>query len=176
MTTRKKSLSRAFTLVELSLAIGIGMAVSAISLALFQQQLTFLGIFRSQSFLTEEVPVINMHVSKLVGKAERFRLHTTVDEAVAGIAPRLTASPVLILNFRQPDGTVRASILSFENRGSGKALYHYTVSDDGEIAAPQWHVTKAPRDISFAVEQGILRMTLTGPNDERITYSGAMTQ
>jgi hypothetical protein len=50
------------------------------------------------------------------------------------------------------------------------------VSNDGEVAAPQWHVTKTPRDISFAVEQGILRMTLTGPNDERITYSGAMTQ
>jgi hypothetical protein len=66
--------------------------------------------------------------------------------------------------------------LSFENRGTGKALYHYVVSDDGELNAPQWHVTKAPSDVSFAVEQGILRMTLTGPNNERVTYSGAMTQ
>lgn len=176
MTIRKPSFRRAFTLIELSLAIGIGMAVSALSLALFQQQLSFLNIFRSQSFLTEEVPVINMHVSKLVGKAERFRLHATVEEALSGLSPRLTASPVLILNFRQPDGSVRASILSFENRGTGKALYHYVVSDDGELNAPQWHVTKAPSDVSFAVEQGILRMTLIGPNNERVTYSGAMTQ
>lgn len=176
MIIHKKITRSAFTLVELSLAIGIGMAVSALSLALFQQQLSFLNIFRSQSFLTEEVPLINMHVSKLVGKAERFRLHATVDDALNGVAPRLTASPVLILNFRQPDGSVRASILSFENRESGKALYHYVVSDEGEVNAPQWHVTKAPRDVSFAVEQGILRMTLTGPNNERVTYSGAMTQ
>ena len=176
MTIRKPSTRRAFTLVELSLAIGIGMAISAVSLALFQQQLTFLNIFRSQSFLTEEVPIINMHVSKLVGKAERFRLHATVDDALSGTAPRLTASPVLILNFRQPDGSVRASILSFEDRGSGKALYHYAVSDDGQLNAPQWHVTNAPSDVSFAVEQGILRMTLTGPNNERVIYSGAMTQ
>jgi hypothetical protein len=176
MTIRKQGRSRAFTLVELSLAIGIGMAISALSLALFQQQLSFLNIFRSQSFLTDEVPVINMHVSKLVGKAERFRLHATVEDALNGVAPRLTASPVLILNFRQPDGSMRASILSFENRGNGKALYHYVVADDGTLNAPQWHVTKAPSDVSFAVEQGILRMTLTGPNNERVTYSGAMTQ
>ena len=48
MTIRKPNIRRAFTLIELSLAIGIGMAVSALSLALFQQQLSFLNIFRSQ--------------------------------------------------------------------------------------------------------------------------------
>ncbi|MCX6878853.1 MAG: hypothetical protein NTW21_34335 [Verrucomicrobia bacterium] len=167
---------RGFTLIELSLAILLGMAIGAISLALFNQQLAFLQIYRAQTFLTDEAPLISLHVSKLVGKAERFRLHDTVADALSGARPRSTASPVLVLNFRQPSGVVRAAILSFENRGSGPALYYYVVPESGVLGAPQWHLTKAPTDVAFSVTQGILHMTLTGPNAERITYSGAMTQ
>ena len=77
-------------------------------LALFNQQLAFLKIYRAQNFLTEEAPLISMYVSRLVGKADRFRLHDTVADALAGANPRLTASPVVVMNFRQPDGTMRA--------------------------------------------------------------------
>lgn len=154
----------------------MGMGIAAIILVMFNQQLAFLRFYRDQSFLTEEAPLVSMHVSKLVGKAERFRLHANVADARAGFSPTYAASPVLVLNFRQPDGTVRASILSFEDRGSGKALYYYLESPDGSLVTPQWYLTKAAKDISFSVEQGILRMTLTGPKNEQITYSGAMTQ
>jgi hypothetical protein len=165
-----------FTLVELTVAISMGMAVSAIILVMFNQQLAFLRFYRDQTFLTEEAPLVSMHVSKLVGKAERFRLHANVVEARAGFAPSYSASPVLVLNFRQPNGTVRASILSYEDRGAGKALYYYLESPDGSLVTPQWYLTKMPKDVSFSVQQGILRMTLTGPNNEQVTYSGAMTQ
>jgi len=165
-----------FTLVELSLAILLGMAIAAMSLALFNQQLACLKIYKIQSFLTNDAPLISMHVSKLVGKAERFRLHRTVAEALAGTNPQSTASPVIVLNFRQPDGVVRAAILSFENRGSGPALYYYLVPLSGSLGTPQWYITKQPTNIAFSVQQGILQMTLTGPAGEQVTYSGAMTQ
>jgi len=167
---------RGFSLLELSLAMMIGLAIGAMVLALFNQQLAFLKIYKVQGFLTEEAPVISMHVSKLVGKAERFRLHDTVADALAGSSPRTTSSPVLVLNFRQPDGVMRASILSFENRGIGMALYYYVVPLSGVLGVPQWYITKVPTNVAFTVDQGILRMTLTGPSSERITYSGAMTQ
>ena len=165
-----------FTLVELTLVISVGMAIGAMVLVLFNQQLAFLKIYRAQNFLTDEAPLVSIHVSRLVGKAERFRLHATVASALAGTAPTYAASPVLVLNFRQPDGVMRASILSFEDRGLGKALYYYVVPLSGTLGAPEWYLTKAPKDVSFAVNQGILRMTLTGPNNEVVTYSGAMTQ
>lgn len=171
-TTRQ----RGVTLIELTLAISIGMAIASMAMALFNQQLTFLRIFRVQEFLTEEAPVINLHVSKLVGKAERFRLHSSVAEALTGANPKSTASPVLVLNFRQPDGIVRAAILAFQNLGSGPALYYYVVPTSGVLGAPQWYISRQPRNVAFTVETGILRMTLTGPNGETITYSGAMTQ
>jgi hypothetical protein len=162
--------------VELTLALLIGMIIASVSMALFSNQLAFLRIYALQNFLTEEAPVINLHVGKLVGKAERFRLHGSLADALTGNNPRTAASPVLVLNFRQPDGVVRAGILAFEDRGGGPALYFHVVPVSGVLGEPQWYISKQARDISFTVETGILRMTLTGPNGEVVTYSGAMTQ
>ena len=167
---------RGFTLLELTIAIMMGLATGTMVLSLFNQQLAFLKIFKAQSFLTEEAPIISMYVSRLVGKADRFRLHDSVSDALSGTNPRLTASPVVLLNFRQPDGTMRATILSFEDRGSGFALYYYVVPVTGVLGTPQWAVSKSPSNVVFTMEQGVLRMTLTGPNGEEITYSGTMLQ
>ena len=165
---------RGFTLIELSVAIMLGMATGSMVLTLFNQQLAFLRIFKDQSFLTEEAPIISSYVSRLIGKADRFRLHASVADALSGTNPRLTASPVVVLNFKQPDGSIRATILSFERPATGPVLYHYVVPVAGVLAPATWAVTKAPSDVSFAVEQGVLRMRLTGPRSEQITYSGTM--
>lgn len=167
---------RGFTLIELTIAMMIGMITSTMVLALFNQQLAFLKLYKSQNFLTEEAPVISMYVSRLVGKADRFRLHDSVSDALSGSNPRLTPSPVVVLNFRQPDGKMRATILSFEDRGGGPALYYYVVPVSGVLGTPQWAVTKSPRNVVFSMNQGLLLMTITGPRNERITYSGSMLQ
>lgn len=174
MKTLLLSARRGFTLIELTIAMVMGIATGGMVIALFNQQLAFLRIYQTQNFLTDEAPVISMYVSKLVGKADRFRLHDSVADALAGRNPRLTASPVVVLNFRQPDGTLRASILSFEDRGTGRALYHYVVPTNGVLGAPEWYVTNKPANVEFAMQEGVLRMTLTGPAGEQITYSGTM--
>lgn len=176
MRITRHRLRRGMTLIELSVAMMLGLVLGTMTLALFNQQLAFLNIFKAQNFLADEAPVISMYVSRLVGKADRFRLHDSVANALAGTNPRLTASPVVVLNFRQPDGTMRATILSFENRGTGNALYYYVVPVSGVLGTPQWAVTKSPSDVSFSIVEGVLRMALTGPNGEQITYSGTMQQ
>lgn len=168
--------NRGLTLIELSIAMSIGMLMGSMLLALFNQQLAFLRIFKAQNFLTDEAPIVSMYVSKLVGRSDRFRLHDSVADALSGTNPRLTASPVVVLNFRQPDGSAKAAILSFEDQGTGPALYYYVVPSAGLLGAPQWAVTKAPAAVTFAMAEGVLRMTLTGPNGEQITYSGTMQQ
>ena len=176
MKSISKRARRGFTLIELSIAIMMGLATGTMVLALFNQQLAFLQIFKAQGFLTEEAPIISTYVSRLVGKADRFRLHDSVADALSGINPRLTESPVVVLNFRQPDGTMRATILSFENQGSGLALYYYVVPVTGVLGTPLWAVTKAPSKVAFRMDAGVLRMILTGPNLEEIIYSGTMLQ
>jgi hypothetical protein len=165
---------RGFTLIELTVAMMVGMAIGATVLAMLNQQIAFLRIFRAQSFLHEEVPIISNHISKMVSTAERFRLHASLDDALDGTNPRLTDSPVLVMNFRQPDGTLRAGILSYEDRGQGDALYYYVVPLSGVLGAPQWAVTSEPANVSFSVESGILRTRLTGPAGEEVTFSGSM--
>ena len=167
---------RGFTLIELSIVMMMGMMTGSMVLALFNQQLAFLKIYQTQNFLTEEAPVVSVYVSRLLGKADRFRLHDSVADALAGKNPRLTSSPVVVLNYRQPDGTMRASILSFEDLGSGPVLDYYVVPVTGVLADPQWSVTTKASNVEFTLDQGVLRMILTGPAGEQITYSGTMQQ
>jgi type II secretory pathway pseudopilin PulG len=169
-----RRLRRGFTLIELSVAMTMGIMTGSLVVALFNQQLAFLKIYRAQNFLTEEAPIISTYVSRLIGKADRYRLHASVSDALGGINPRLTESPVVVLNFRQPDGTMRSSIVSFEDRGGGPALYYYIVPTTGLLGNPEWAVSKLPSKVTFSVEQGVLRMHLTGPGGEQIIYSGTM--
>jgi type II secretory pathway pseudopilin PulG len=174
MKTPLHRLRRGFTLIELSVALTMGIMTGSLVIALFNQQLAFLKIYRAQNFLTEEAPIISTYVSRLIGKADRYRLHASVSDALGGISPRLTDSPVVVLNFRQPDGSMRSAILSFEDRGGGPALYYYIVPLTGVLGTPQWAVSKLPSNVSFSVVQGVLRMHLTGPAGEQIIYSGTM--
>jgi prepilin-type N-terminal cleavage/methylation domain-containing protein len=176
MKTSRHATRRGFTLIELSVALFMGLMTGSMVLAMFNQQLAFLKIYQTQSFLTEEAPMISMHVGRLVGKADRFRLHDSVGDALTGANPRLTSSPVVVLNFRQPDGTMRATLLAFEDRGTGPALYYYVVPTNGMLGAPQWAVSNKPAKVEFIMDQGVMRMILTGPAGEQITYSGTMQQ
>jgi Prokaryotic N-terminal methylation motif len=177
MKTNCRSARGGFTLIELSMAMTMGMVVAGMVLLLFNQQLAFLRVYKTQNFLTEEAPLISNYVGKLVGKADRFRMHDSLADALANTKIRTTASPVVVLNFRQPDGSMRASILAFQNLGAGPALYYYVVPPPpGVLGTPQWVVTNKPTNVSFAMEQGVLRMALAGPQGEQITYSGTMQQ
>lgn len=167
-------LRRGFTLVELSLAMVMGSLAGAMILALFNQQIAFLKIYRTQNFLTEEAPIISAYISRIISSADRYRLHDSLEDALVGRNPRMGPSPVAVFNFRQPDGTMRATLLSFEDRGDGAQLYYYVVPEVGPLEEPEWSVTSTPANVEFAVEQGILRMILTGPAGEQIIYSGSM--
>ncbi len=176
MKTAVTKIKRGFTLVELSIVMMVGIMVGTMVIALFNQQIAFLKVFRAQSFLAEEAPMCSLYVSSIVGKADRYRLHDSVADALTGSNPRLTPTSVVLLNFRQPDGSMRASILSFEDRGEGDgpALYYYVVPELGVLDDPEWAVTTMATDVQFSMDQGILRTRLTGPAGEQITYSGTM--
>lgn len=171
----KSRLKKGFTLLELTVAIMVGLAIGSMVLAMLNQQIAFLKIYRAQSFLNEEAPIISNHVSKLLLNAERVRLHGSLADAAAGINPRLTESPVLVLEYRHSDGSIREGVLSFENRGHGNALYYYLRSaQTGVLSNPQWTVTNKPSNVAFSVDSGVIRTRITGPAGEEITFSGAM--
>jgi len=167
-----------FTLIELTLAVFIGMAVASTCLVLVNQQFSFLRIYAAQAFLTEEAPIISTYMTKLIGQAERYRLHNSLADGLAGANPTLTNATTLVLNFQEPDGTARSGILCFQKLATDAApvLYYYVVPATGTPATPSWILSKKPTDVRFSIESGILRMRLTGPSNELITYSGTMQQ
>lgn len=163
---------RGYTLLELTLAMSIGMMVATMSLLLLNQQMAFMRIFRAQDFLTREAPVINNYVVRVIGAAEGYRLYTDLDSMNGGGDPVLADAKVLVLRFREADGTVRASVLSFEGAGDDAGLYYRVVPENGVLGDPDWAVSKQATAVSFSVEQGVLRMRLDGPNGESLVYSG----
>lgn len=166
------------TLIELTLAMGLGMSIAAIVLVLVNQQIAFLRIFGTQNFLTEEAPMIGMYVGKIAGKAERFRLYNSVNDAKSKINPQLGKASVLAMDFRQPDGTWQLAYLVFENKNSRNELNYYleknTVTPPEWVSA--WPVSTKAREVSFSVINGILQMRIEGTSGEVITYSGTMQQ
>ena len=174
MKTGFRKIRRAFTLIEMTIVIMVGMMIGSITIAIFNQQLAFLRIYQIQSFATEEAPMISIYLNRLIGKADRFRLHSSMSEALSGANPQTDPSPICVLNFRQPDGTMRASILAFEDTADGKRLNYYVVPESGPLASPQWSITRRAENVEFYMEQGILRTILTGPQGEQLIYSGTM--
>jgi len=165
---------RGYTLVELTLAMSVGIIISALVMSLLNQQLSFLKIFRAQSFLVTEAPMLNNYVVKLVGNADSYRLYASIDDLVAGRPQVMADAPVIMLRFKEPNGTFRASVLSFEDPGTGTGLYYRMVNNAGVLGTPSWALSKRPSNVRFAIENGILRMVVSGSNGEELTYSGAM--
>lgn len=165
---------RGYTLLELTLAMVVGMMIASITLLLFNQQMAFVRIFNAQDFLTREAPLINNYVVRVLGSAEGYRLYTDMNSLRTGGSPVLSNAKVLVLRFRESDGTIRTSMLSWEDPGSGmgQGLYYRLIPASGTIGTPDWAISKKPTNVIFAVEQGILRMRITGPNGEELIYSG----
>ncbi|HEY1122414.1 MAG TPA: prepilin-type N-terminal cleavage/methylation domain-containing protein [Haloferula sp.] len=170
----RKSRARGYTLIELTLAMAVGVIISAIIMALVNQQLAFLRIFRTQSFLVTEAPMLNNYITKLVSNADSYRLYSSVDDVLTGKPQVLKDAKVIMLRFKEPNGTFRASVLSFETpTGNTKGLYYRMVNTSGVLAAPSWALSKKPEDVTFAIDTGILRVKVKGPNREEVIYSGA---
>jgi hypothetical protein len=166
--------ARGYSLVELTLAMGVGMMVALMLMAIFNQQLAFLKIFSAQSFLTTEAPIINNYMSRVLGSAEGYQLYSSVSAFTSSATPVLADAPVLVLKFKEPSGIFRYSVMSFEDPGSGmgRGLYFRHVTSAGVLGTPEWALTKQPTDVKFSITEGILRARITGPNGEEITYSG----
>lgn len=169
-----RRLAAAYTLVELSMALIVGLTIASVVLVLFNQQVSFLQIYKAQNFLLHEAPTINAYLQRMVGQADKFALYANKTNAVAGTGALSSNAPVLLLQFNEPNGTVKSTIISFETLNSIPQLNYYLVPTSGSLATPQWSITTRPTNVSFSVVNGILQINLTGPSGETITFSGDM--
>ena len=171
----RRSRRRGYTLTELALAMMMGIMVAFMLLAIFNQQLSFLRIFNAQSFLTTEAPILNNYLSRVLSSAEGYNLYRD-KAALDGGDPTLADATLLMLHFKEPNGTFRDAVLYFEDPlapDKGQGLYYRSVAKDtGVLSEAEWALSTKPTSVRFSVVDGILLARITGPNGEIITYSG----
>lgn len=162
--------SRGFTLVELTLAIGLSLGVSAAVVGVLTQHTTFMRILSQFDFLRDDAPQINNVMSRLTGQAVSYRLYANKADAFTNTNAVNTGGTALRLIFRNPNGLIDQTVVVFENVGGRDELnlYQFNVSWP---AQKTWTITSKATAVTFADTTGILEMTLTGPANEQITYS-----
>ena len=161
--TRRK---RGFTLPELATAVGLSLAIAAIMMT---------RIIKAQSFLVDEAPQVNNTIAQIIARADAYRIHNNLSDAIADANAVTENGKVLVLGYLNPDGSRDFGIISFETN-SGQAQLGYYVVDPTvpftNAGNPDWLISRRVQDADFFVESGVFRMELTGPAGESITYSG----
>jgi prepilin-type N-terminal cleavage/methylation domain-containing protein len=166
---------RGFTLPELATAILLSLVIAAIMMTLLQQQVSFHRIIRAQNFLVEEAPQINNSITQIMARADAFRIHSNLSDAVSDANAVTSDGKVLVVGFLNPDGSREFGLISFEAISGENQLGYYRVDSNGSLTNSgdaDWLISRRVANASFFVESGVFRMQLTGPAGEQITYSG----
>ena len=159
-----------YTLMEVSTAMALMLILGTSLVVMLQQHVTFMRLAQRQSFLSSEAPKIGNLVARIVAQADHYLVYPTHDAAVAGNAPVTAGGRAVRLFFRGADQSTETRILSVQSVTNGADLrFHHTLADGGMTS---WSVSDRLADATFASDQGILPVTLAGPNGEIITYGG----
>lgn len=161
---------RGFTLMELSMAMGLMAMLSGALVVMLQQHLTFMGIARQQSFLADEAPKIGNILGRIFQQADHYFIYTSRESALGEGTPVLAGGSAVRLFFRTAGQTTEERIIAAETAASGTSLRFYTPQPDGTVTS--WLICQGLQAATFRADEGILMMTLTGPNGEEISYCG----
>ncbi|MGB2402175.1 MAG: PilW family protein [Akkermansiaceae bacterium] len=177
MTLKCKRNKRGLTLVEMTVIILVGLMVATISLTLFNSQLASYKILKTQNFLISEAPQINNSLNRIIPRANFFRMYSSLTDAQAGTNAVIAEGKVIALKFQDPTNPADSSfgVIAFDADENDLNYYHLENMAELAVASSEWSLSTQLEDVVFAVENGVLRTTMSGPNGEEITYS-ATTQ
>lgn len=170
-----KRLSQGFTLPELATAILLSLAIAAVMMTLMQQQVSFHRIIRAQSFLVDEAPQVNNTITQILSRADAYRIHDNLSDAVSDANAVTADGKVLVLGYVNADGSRDFGIISFETNSGDAQLAYYAVDPTvpfTNAGNPDWLISRRVQNAKFFIQNGVFRMELTGPAGEMITYSG----
>lgn len=161
---------RAFTLIEMTMAMALAMGIAATLIGLLQQQVSFTSILTKFSFLRDDAPQVNTLLTSIVNRADAYRLFGSYQNAKSLSSPIRSDATTLWLRFRNPDGSTDNGAVAFENDQLN--FYYKSHNSANWPTSPTWTISSKPSSVVFANTSGILEITLTGPYGEEITYAG----
>ncbi len=163
---------RGFSLVETTLALFMALWVASATVVLMKQHVYFMKLINQFSFLRDEAPMINILMSRIIQRSDAYRIYESKASAMAGTGALNTGGTAVWLRYRNPDGSFQQSIIAFEINAGETSLNYYLHNGVAWGASPDWTISSLPEVVTFANDSGVLLMTVTGPNQEEITYVG----
>jgi len=161
------------TLVELTIGIMLALMIASATMATLSQQLNMTRMLRDQAFMLEDCPAINNLLSRMLGRIDSYRIYGSVDNAKGMGNGVMTGGRALLLSFRDSMDRMEFAIVAAETVDDGNVrLGIYNRTGGVWQDEPSWIISHQAQDVEFFVENGVLRVRLTGPNGEQITYSG----
>jgi Prokaryotic N-terminal methylation motif len=166
-----------FTLIELTLVLGVSVMVASALIGMFEAHIQMLNQAFKYTFLAQDAPFIGLLLTRTIGNAEDYRIYASGTAARANGTPALTG-PAVQLWMRQPNSTFRQCVVSYETYNGHPALYFYLASSTGVFTAtPNWELAGGQLTNALFVfdsatispldpHPGVLLITLTGSNND----------
>ena len=150
------------------MSIMLGTAV--IMVVMLQQHLYVVQVATKQAFLSHEAPQIGDLLGRIFNQTDHYFVFASRTSALNGEPPVLVDGQAVQLYFKTATQETLQRMIAVETTATGKELRFYTPQPDGTTTS--WLVCNQISDANFSNDQGILSVTLEGPNGEEVTYSG----
>jgi len=166
---------RALTLLELCIVLVIGIAIAGASLQLLSQSVVFHRLLEQQRFILEEAPAVGDMMSRIMKDCDRYRVYASNADATANTAG-VTAGGKAVVLFMSSAGRANQELVMLNAADDGKGgqqleVWHFDNGAWEDQAA--WVAARGMKSIDFSVQDGVLVVTLTGKNDEQVSYAGS---
>jgi hypothetical protein len=180
--TMKTRQQNGFTLIELTLVMGISIMVAGALIGMFQAHIQMLTQAAKYTFLAQDAPFIGLLLTRTVGNAEDYRIYATGTAARSSTGTPALSGLAVRLWMRQPNSTFRQAVVSYEPTNSPPGIYFYLANSTTGVfsATPNWELAGAQLAVpgQLSVPQlfntspsGLLLVTLTGTNYGQYIFS-----
>jgi len=169
----KRRRQSGFTLVELTLVMGISVMVAGALIGMFQSHVQMLTQTAKYKFLAQDAPFIGLLLTRTIGNAEDYRIYATGSAARANTNPALIGQAVRLW-MRQPNSTFRQAVVSFETMNSHPGIYFFLTDLSTGVfsATPNWELAGGQLTAAtFDATTGVLLATLTGTYNDQYIFS-----
>jgi prepilin-type N-terminal cleavage/methylation domain-containing protein len=174
----KRRKQNGFTLIELTLVLGVSALVASALIGMFHTHIQMLNQALKYKFLSQDAPFIGLLLTRTIGNAEDFRIYASGAAARSSTATPVLTGPAVKLWMRQPNSTFRLVVVSFETYNTQLGIYVFLTDLSTGVfsSTPNWEMAGAsPVSLSntnFAFDSttlspidahpGVLLVTLTG--------------
>jgi prepilin-type N-terminal cleavage/methylation domain-containing protein len=170
---RKRRGQRGFSLIELTLVVGISVMLASAVVGMFNTNLQMTNQAVKYQFLAKDAPFVGLLLTKTIGNAEDYRIFANRNNAVAG-TPAVLTGPAVRLWMAQPNGAFRQAILSFETIGGHQGIYFFLANDTTGAfpVTPSWELAGGQlTNATFDASTGLLLATLNGSYGDQYTFA-----